>query len=117
MNYNLISYLIYLFIIVAIILKVGHMCYKNGRVYFLHFKTGENVNLLINKTLLVCYYLINIGYAVLAIAVWDPIETWKELVESLTQQLSIIILILAGLHYFNLCWIHLFLNKMNNQNQ
>ena len=104
-------------IIVAIILNVGHMCYKNGRVYFLLFKTEEKVSLLINKTLLVCYYLINIGYAVLAIAGWEHIETWKELVESLTQQLSTIILILAGLHYFNLFWIHLYFNKMTNLNQ
>ena len=117
MSYNIISYLIYFTIITSIILKVGHMCYENGITYSKHFNVDENICKTINKILLIGYYLINIGYAIITISSWEAVETKEKIFESVASHLGYIILPLALLHYFNLIWITIYLNKMSNQNQ
>ncbi|MEQ9165777.1 MAG: hypothetical protein RLO12_05950 [Fulvivirga sp.] len=56
----------------------------------------------VNHLLLVGFYLINIGYAVYTLTITRNIDTVQYLIESLSVKLGAIILILGGMHFFNL---------------
>ena len=107
MNYNVISYLIYLPIITFIMVYVGWRFYREGEIFLIDlFPTNIKLAGNINKLLLIGYYLTNIGYAITTIAVWKEIENPTELINSLTSTVGKIILILAILHYNNLYWLN-----------
>ena len=102
MNYNILTYSIYLPIIVFITVKVGWIFYTHGKV-FLSFLFQKNEALVksVNNILLTGYYLVNIGYAIITIAFWEPIYSFIQMINALGNHLGIIIIGLALLHYNN----------------
>jgi len=113
MNYNLLAYSIYCLMIVSIILKVGHICFKNGQAYVGQFlQEKPDLCLTINKILLTGYYLLNIGYGITVISQWKKITTLNQCIESISQHGCYIVLLLAGLHYLNLICIPLIIKKI-----
>ncbi len=62
MNYNIVSYLIYIPVTVAITIWVASTLFKNGRVFLVDIFHGNDLLAdSVNKLLLVGFYLINIG--------------------------------------------------------
>ena len=113
MNFNLITYAIYLPIICFIMVKVGWLFYKNGEIFLINlFNQDISVIKSINNLLLIGYYLTNIGYAIITISYWSKLNSLLEVVNSLAYTLGKIILILAILHYNNIFWLK-YLNKTN----
>ena len=103
MNYNLIGYCIFILIIVFIIVVVGKICYRNGNI-FVASLIPDHLDLCqqINKTLLVGYYLVNIGYAAMSLADWENIVSLSRLVEVIAFKTAVIVCILSVLHYLNI---------------
>lgn len=113
MNYNVITYCIYLPTIIFIMVKIGRLFYRNGEVFlFSLFQTNIPLERSINKLLLIGYYLTNIGYAILTVSYWESINNLLEMLNSLSTRLGRIILLLALLHYNNIFWIN-YLHKKN----
>ncbi|WP_444626505.1 hypothetical protein ACSLMH_14005 [Flavobacterium columnare] len=102
-NYNLIGYTFFLIIIIFIIVFVGKICYKNGNLYVNELIPNHaNLCIQINKTLLVGYYLVNIGYSAMTLIGWNEIITIQQLIETLALKIATIAFILSFLHYSNL---------------
>jgi len=115
MNFNIISYIIYIPIIFFITVKVGWILYRNGEVFLCSILSNDIENAEnINKILLIGYYLINLGAATITIAFWETVETSYEMVNTLSDVLGKTILALALMHYNNIFWIK-FLNRKNKQ--
>lgn len=113
MNFNIISYIIYLPIIFFITIKVGWILYKSGEVFLCDlFKNDEETAQSLNKLLLIGYYLINLGAATITIAFWDAVYNSTQMIAALSDVLGKTILALAILHYNNIFWIK-FLNRKN----
>jgi len=55
----------------------------------------------INNILLIGYYLLNIGLALLKIKSWNPLFTVNEMMVSLSENIGQILLLLGGIHVFN----------------
>jgi hypothetical protein len=103
MNYNLIGYLFFLLIIALIILVVGKICYRNGNVYLASLLPGHlALCQQVNKILLICYYLVNIGYACMTLVEWETISSAPQLVEVICFRIAVIIGLLSVLHYINI---------------
>jgi len=102
MNYNIITYCLYLMITAIVILFVGKTLYTNGRPFLINVFHG-NISLAdsINKLLLVGYYLVNIGYTVIALRIWQRIDSTQSLVEILSYKIGLIVFILGIMHVFN----------------
>lgn len=113
MNYNILTYCIYLPIIAVIMVKVGWMFYTHGEIFLLHlFHNDQTVVKPINNLLLIGYYLVNIGYAIITIAFWETVDTLPQILNTLSEHLGIIIIGLAVLHYNNvLCLNYLVKSK------
>jgi len=113
MNLNLITYSIYLLITASIIIKVGFICYQNGKVFVTNLIPNDTAFCLrINNMLLAGYYLINIGYVVLTLSNWTIINSIHEIIESVCRHTATIVYTLALLHYFNLFWITKFIKNI-----
>ena len=88
------------------------ICYRNGNIFVTHLVPDDKEFCLrVNNILLVGYYLINIGYAVITLSEWITINTVGQMIESIAKKTAIIICILAILHYFNLFWITKFIKN------
>ncbi|WP_108866645.1 hypothetical protein [Aquimarina aquimarini] len=113
MNLNIIAYSIYVLVTGFTIIKVGFICYQNGTIFMANIIPDDtDFCLKVNNMLLIGYYLLNIGYAILALSGWSTIYTLTQMTEVISRHIAIIICILAGLHYFNLFWITRFLKNL-----
>lgn len=113
MEWNILSYGIYLSITVYIIVVVGRICYRNGNIFVLEL-IPDHAELChqINKILLIGYYLINIGYASITLISWPEIDNLNLMTLTLASKTSIIIGILAFLHYSNIYIITNYIHKL-----
>ena len=103
MNLNIIGYIIYLSITAIIILKLGKTCYANGNVFIAQLiPNHEELCLKINQILLIAYYLFNLGYCAITLIHWNSILTYTQLFETIAIKTSIILFLIALLHYSNI---------------
>ncbi len=106
MNYNVSAYIVYLMLMVFIIVFVGKLFYRNGRVFILGLMKGDTETTdHLNNILLVAYYLFNIGYAFVKLRFWQRIENLEMLISSIANNMSVLIFILASTHYLNMVLI------------
>ena len=103
MNYNVSAYIVYLILMVFIIVFVGRLFYRNGRVFILGLMKNDAATTdHLNNILLVAYYLFNIGYAFVKLRFWQKVENLEMLISSIANNMSVLIFILASTHYMNM---------------
>lgn len=106
-NLNLIGYTIFVGLMVFIIVVVGKICYRNGDVFVAELIPGQlELCRKVNKTLLIGYYLVNIGYCAVNLSFWQTINSPPMLVEVIAMKMAGIIIILSALHYLNIYVIY-----------
>jgi hypothetical protein len=103
MDYNILGYAIFITVIVFIIVVVGKVCYRNGNIFVAEL-IPDHLDLCqqINKSLLVSYYLVNIGYCAMTLVGWETILSSRQLVEVMAVKVATIVCILSILHYLNI---------------
>ncbi len=103
MNYNILSYLLYLPITICLTVWVANTLFKNGKVFLVDiFHGNEELSNSVNRLLLVGFYLINIGYAVYTLQIGSELYSIQLVIERLSLKIGAILLILGGMHFFNL---------------
>jgi hypothetical protein len=103
MNYFILSYCIYLLVTIALTIWVARTLFKNGKLFLIDIFHGNTALAdSVNNLLVVGFYLINMGYAVYTLKETGTIINLQEAIESLSLKLGAIILILGGMHFFNL---------------
>ena len=96
-------YLIYLAVSVALTVWVAHTLHKNGRIFLVQaFHGNEQMADSVNHLLVVGFYLINVGYITLALKYGDKPATVQESFEFLSTKLGLVLVILGGMHFFNM---------------
>jgi hypothetical protein len=100
---NIIAYTIYLLTTSFITLVVGKKCHKYGYLYILKLFDGNvQTATAINNTLLLLYYLLNIGYAALILVTWQVVPNLTELIYTIASKIGLIVATLALIHYANI---------------
>ncbi len=103
MTIGLSTYLIYLALSIGLTVWVGRTLHKNGRVFLVDvFHGNEALADSVNHLLVVGFYLINFGYVSLALKLGYAIETAEQSVEALSVKIGMVLLVLGGMHLFNL---------------
>ena len=103
MNYVVATYALYLGISVALTVWVARTLHKNGRLFLVDaFHGNEALADSINHLLVVGFYLMNIGYVSLALKYGDKAVDVQSLLEALSTKVGAVLLILGGMHFFNL---------------
>ena len=103
MSYILISYSLYLALTLILTVWVARTLFRNGKVFLIDiFHGNKELAQAVNNLLLVGFYLVNIGYAVYTLSIQCDIKNSRELIEELSIKVGAIILILGGMHFFNM---------------
>ncbi len=97
------TYLVYLMISVALTIWVARTLYKRGGIFLVDaFHGNTELADSVNHLLVVGFYLINIGFVSLALKTADVINTSRAAIELLSDKMGMVLLILGGMHFFNL---------------
>jgi hypothetical protein len=97
------TYLIYLAISIAVTVWVARTLHKNGRVFLVDvFHGNEPLADSVNHLLVVGFYLINFGYVSLALKLGYNVGTAQESIEALSVKVGMVLIVLGGMHFFNL---------------
>jgi len=107
-------YLIYLAISLGLTIWVAQTLHKNGRVFLVDAFGREDLADSINHLLVVGFYLINIGFVSLFLRAGYEVITVQDVIEGLSGKLGIVLLVLGGMHFFNL-YIFSKIRKRNSQ--
>jgi hypothetical protein len=103
MNYTILAYSIYMPVTVVLTVWVARTLFTNGRLFLVDiFHGNEPLADSVNKLLVVGFYLVNIGYAVYTLQILEQVVTIQSVIERLSLKIGAIILILGGMHFFNL---------------
>jgi len=103
MNNIILLYTLYLLSTIGITIWVARTLFKNGKVFLIDIFHGNRALAdAVNNLLLVGFYLINIGYSVVALKEDAVIIDGRQLIEVLSLKMGIIILILGGMHFLNM---------------
>lgn len=107
-NLFVLTYLIYLPIVIGLTLYVARTLFRNGRVFMLDiFKGKADIADATNRLFEVGFYLINIGFALRIMEVggyWanDPFDTTQEMVEVLAGKIGGFAIYLGAMLFLNL---------------
>lgn len=103
MSYILTLYSLYLAITVILTIWVARTLFRNGKVFLIDiFHGNKELAQAVNNLLLVGFYLVNLGYAVYTLRVEYNVSDTRQLIEELSLKTGAIILILGGMHFFNM---------------
>ncbi|QBJ85994.1 hypothetical protein DDI74_06905 [Chryseobacterium gleum] len=110
--FNIISYILFLTISSYITIDVGKRCYHEGKAYLKYLLHDESICLTINRILLGCYYLLNLGYIAINLTTWNKINNLEEMINITATRVGSIVLILCVLHYINIFMLYFLRNKL-----
>ena len=103
MNLIITAYLLYLIVSISITIWVATTLFKNGKVFLLDIFHGhQELADSVNRLLLAGFYLINVGYMVYTLRIVEAVPNAQIMIEELSRKIGWIILILGGMHFFNL---------------
>jgi hypothetical protein len=103
MTIGISTYLVYLTISIALTVWVARTLHKNGRVFLVDvFHGNEALADSVNNLLVVGFYLINFGYVSLALKLGYVVVTAQEAMEALSVKIGMVLIVLGGMHFFNL---------------
>lgn len=103
MNYNLLSYSIYLPITFYITIWVGKELHRAGKYFVCEMIRNDQVFAnAVNNSLLIGYYLLNLGYVTIMLHGWEPVESITSMLIILCHRLGFILLTLGLVHFLNM---------------
>jgi len=107
MNPTTITYSIYLILSIAMTIWVARTLHKNGRIFLVRsFRADERLADSVNHLLVVGFYLINIGFIALFLQMDLRPETVEGVFEAISRKVGVVLLVLGGMHFFNLFVFH-----------
>jgi len=109
-----IAYGLYLLITLAITIWVARTLSRNGKVFLVQcFGHNEELANSTNHLLVVGFYLVNIGFITLTLSIGTEPTTSAEAIRFLSSKVGLAVIVLGGMHFFNMSAIAHFGRKVN----
>jgi len=109
-----IAYALYLSISIGITIWVANTLSRNGKVFLVQcFGHNEVLAQSTNHLLVVGFYLVNIGFITLTLSLGSEPTTLPEMIRFLSSKVGLAVLVLGGMHFFNMSAIARFGRKVN----
>jgi len=103
MNTTVLTYALYLAIALPLTIWVARNLFNNGRVFLVDcFHGNEPLADSVNRLLVVGFYLINFGFVTLYLRIAEEVVEARGVFEALSAKLGVVLLVLGGMHFFNL---------------
>ena len=98
-----VAYVLYLAIAVAFTVWVARTLSGNGEVFLVEcFGHDEVLARSTNHLLVVGFYLMNLGFIMLALQFGEPPQTVPDLVVFLSSKVGLAVVVLGAMHFFNM---------------
>lgn len=108
------AYALYLGITLAITVWVARTLSKNGEVFLTEcFGHDERLAKSTNHLLVVGFYLVNIGFITLTLSLGAEPHTIPDAIRFLSAKVGLAVIVLGGMHFFNMGAIAHFGRKVN----
>ena len=109
-----ISYALYLLISIGITRWVARTLSHNGEIFLVRcFGHDERLARSTNHLLVVGFYLVNIGFITLTLSLGNEPTSWPEAIRFLSSKVGLAVIVLGGMHFFNMSAIAHFGHKVN----
>lgn len=109
-------YSCYIAISVAMTVWVARTLHNNGRIFLIDaFRGHQALADAVNHLLVVGFYLVNFGYILLALKTTDPLSTSREIIETESWKIGVVVLILGIMHIANI--VILALMRLGNRSK
>ena len=96
-------YSFYIAISLAMTVWVARTLHHNGRLFLIDaFHGNEPLADAVNHLLVVGFYLVNIGYILLALKTTDPLMTPRQIIETESWKIGVVVMILGIMHMGNI---------------
>ena len=103
MNATVTTYGLYLLIALPLTVWVARTLFRNGRIFLVDcFHGNESLADSVNQLLRMGFYLINFGFVALYLKLADEVQEVRGVFEALSGKLGVVLLVLGGMHFFNL---------------
>ena len=97
------TYIVYIALSIPLTIWVAQTLHKNGRVFLIDsFRGNERLADSVNHLLVVGFYLINIGYVALALKERIAPTDVREVLETISRKIGVVMLVLGAMHFFNI---------------
>ena len=97
------TYIVYIALSIPLTVWVAQTLHKNGRLFLVDsFQGNEQLADSVNHLLVVSFYLINIGYVALALKEGVAPVDLREVLETISRKIGVVMLVLGGMHFFNI---------------
>ncbi len=102
-NYTVLAQLSYLTLAIIITVWVGRTLFKHGRIFLVDtFGGNKEFADAVNHLLVVGFYLINVGYAVITLGNSESVADMARVIDLTAARVGRVILVLGGMHFLNL---------------
>jgi len=109
------AYGLYLLISISMTIWVAHTLSTNGEVFLVQcFGHNAEVAKSTNHLLVVGFYLVNIGFITLTLSNGTEPVTWPEMIRFLSGEVGLAVIVLGGMHFFNMHAIAKFGRKVSD---
>ena len=109
------AYGLYLLIAIGMTVWVAHTLSTNGEVFLIQcFGHNAEVARSTNHLLVVGFYLVNIGFITLTLSNGSEPETWPQMIRFLSGKVGLAVIVLGGMHFFNMHAIARFGRKVSD---
>ena len=109
------AYGLYLLISISMTIWVAHTLSSNGEVFLVQcFGHNAEVAKSTNHLLVVGFYLVNIGFITLTLSNGTEPVTWPEMIRFLSGKVGLAVIVLGGMHFFNMHAIAKFGRKVSD---
>ena len=93
----------YLLVSAGITILVAETLSKSGELFLVDvFAGNKELAKAVNHLLVVGFYLVNLGFVCLFLKLGVDILSLRALVEALSAKIGVVLLVLAGMHFFNM---------------
>ena len=109
------AYALYLAISIGITIWVAHTLSRNGEIFLIQcFGHNREIARSTNHLLVVGFYLVNIGFITLTLSLGREPATIPEAIRFLSSKVGLAVIVLGGMHFFNMSAIAHFGRKVND---
>jgi hypothetical protein len=101
-NDTVATYVVYLFISIALTVWVGTTLFRNGRLFLVDvFNGNEGLADAVNRLLIVGFYLLNLGFVTLFLRVRESVVGVRGSFDTLSVKVGTVLLVLGAIHLGN----------------
>jgi hypothetical protein len=105
MDHKAVMYLVYLAVSIGLTVWVATTLSRNGQIFLEEVFSDSKLARAVNQLLTMGFYLLNLGYAAVALRSDAIVTSTSEVLETLSMKIGLVLLVLGVLHFCNVYFL------------